>query len=279
MLMRSPNHNTETKVIIMAFFSKVGSLLRQTASKQIGYELSASRSSIYQATRCMSSSKVFVGGLSFNIDDTSLREVFKKYGYVAEARVILDRDTGRSRGFGFVTFNTEEEASFAIQALDGQDIHGRVVKVNYAIDRARGGGGGYGGGGGGYGGGGGGYGGGGGGYGGGANNYGSGGNYSSSYGGGNASYGGAGGNTFDSGNTGGISSGSENYGVAGGGGGSIDGNTNNQFGSAGNQFGSADNQFGSFDSNESGSLTGAPDGPMEGNGDGFDDSSDFAKRA
>ncbi|KAK4850144.1 hypothetical protein QYF36_004209 [Acer negundo] len=268
----------------MAFFSKVGSLLRQTASKQIGYELSASRSSIYQATRCMSSSKVFVGGLSYNTDETSLREVFEKYGCVVEARVILNRETGRSRGFGFVTYNSEEEASSAIQALDGQDIHGRVVKVNYAADRARGGGGygggGYGGGGGGYGGGGGGYGGGGyggggGGYGGGggANNYGSGGNYNSSYGGGNASYGGAGGNTFDSGNTGGFSSGSENYGVAGGGGG-IDGNTGAGFGGS-NQFGSADNQFGSFDSN----VTGAPDGPREGNGDGFDDSSDFAKRA
>ncbi|KAK2663373.1 hypothetical protein Ddye_001947 [Dipteronia dyeriana] len=268
----------------MAFFSKVGSLLRQTASKQIGYELSASRSSIYQATRCMSSNKVFVGGLSYNTDESSLRAAFEKYGYVSEVRVILDRENGKSRGFGFVTYNSQEEASMAIQAVDGKEIDGRRVKVDYAADKARGGGyggggygGGYGGGGGGYGGGGGGYGGGGGGYGGGTNNYGSGGNYSSSYGGGNASYGVAGGNTFDSGNTGGFSSGSENYGVAAAAGG-IDGNTEAGFGS-GNQFGSADNQFGSFDSNESGSLTGAPDGPMEGNTDGFDDSSDFAKRA
>ncbi|KAJ4713199.1 putative Glycine-rich RNA-binding protein [Melia azedarach] len=104
----------------MAFFSKVGSILRQTASRQIGGELSASRPSIYQAIRCMSSSKVFVGGLAYATDDQSLREAFSKYGYVAEARVIMDRDTGRSRGFGFVTYSSAEEASSAIQALDGQ---------------------------------------------------------------------------------------------------------------------------------------------------------------
>ncbi|KAH7550756.1 hypothetical protein ACOSP7_023691 [Xanthoceras sorbifolium] len=269
----------------MAFFSKVGSLLRQTASKQISSELSASRPSIYQAIRCMSSSKLFVGGLSYNTDDQSLREAFGKYGYVAEARVILDRETGRSRGFGFITYSSAEEASSAIQALDGQDLHGRRVRVNYATDRARGSGGygspgGYGGGGdGGYGGG----------YGGnaygapsgnyGGNSGGGGGNYGSSYGGGNASYGGAGnyssGNTFDSGNTGGFSSG-----VAGGDSG-IDGGVD---GNVGAGYGSG-NQFGSFDSNQSGSFPDSsqgysPDGPVEGNTrDDLDDAGDFAKRA
>ncbi|KAL5813379.1 hypothetical protein ACOSQ3_024139 [Xanthoceras sorbifolium] len=265
----------------MAFFSKVGSLLRQTASKQISSELSASRPSIYQAIRCMSSSKLFVGGLSYNTDDQSLREAFGKYGYVAEARVILDRETGRSRGFGFITYSSAEEASSAIQALDGQDLHGRRVRVNYATDRARGSGGygspgGYGGGGDG-------------GYGGnaygapsgnyGGNSGGGGGNYGSSYGGGNASYGGAGnyssGNTFDSGNTGGFSSG-----VAGGDSG-IDGGVD---GNVGAGYGSG-NQFGSFDSNQSGSFPDSsqgysPDGPVEGNTrDDLDDAGDFAKRA
>ncbi|KAG5406403.1 hypothetical protein IGI04_012522 [Brassica rapa subsp. trilocularis] len=120
--------------------------------------------------------------MEYGMNEDSLREAFSKYGEVVETRVILDRETGRSRGFGFVTFTSTEAASSAIQALDGQDLHGRIVKVNYAHDRTSGGGyggggGGYGGGGyggGGYGGGGGGYGGGGGGYGGGAGGYGSG---------------------------------------------------------------------------------------------------------
>ncbi|XP_010259990.1 PREDICTED: glycine-rich RNA-binding protein 3, mitochondrial [Nelumbo nucifera] len=211
----------------MAFLSKVGSLLKQTIGKQVNSELSASNPSIFQAIRCMSSSKLFVGGISYSTDDQSLREAFAAYGEVIEARVIVDRETGRSRGFGFVTYTSSEEASSAIQALDGQDLHGRRVKVNYATDRSGGfrsgggyGGGGYGGGGyggGGYGGGGSGGGGyGGGGYGGGG--YGGGG--SGGYGGGG--YGGdnfsSGGSSGGYGGSGGVSS-SGNYGVAGGSGG------------------------------------------------------------
>ncbi|KAM7483390.1 hypothetical protein LguiB_007973 [Lonicera macranthoides] len=225
----------------MAFFSKAGSILRQTVSKHINQEISASKPSLFQMIRCMSSSKVFVGGLAYATDDTSLREAFNKYGEVIEARVIVDRETGRSRGFGFITYATPEDASSAIQALDGQDLHGRMVRVNYATDRPRdsgfGGGGGYGGGGYGGGGGGGSYGGSGGNYGGGG--YGSGGggdSYASgnSYGSGsNASYGsetqtagygtGNGGetytseNSFGSGTGASYGSGRQNAGVAGGG--------------------------------------------------------------
>ncbi len=120
--------------------------------------------------------KLFVGSLSWNTTDDGLLEAFEPFGEVAEAKVITDRETGRSRGFGFVTFNEEDAATNAIEALDGTDLDGRTIKVNVAQDRrgprgggggGRGGGGGYGGGGGGYGGGGGGYGGGGGGRGGG----------------------------------------------------------------------------------------------------------------
>lgn len=68
----------------------------------------------------MQSSKLFIGGISYSTDDQSLREAFSKYGEVIEARVIVDRETGRSRGFGFVTYTSSEEASSAIQALDGQ---------------------------------------------------------------------------------------------------------------------------------------------------------------
>ncbi|KAG9151579.1 hypothetical protein Leryth_021899 [Lithospermum erythrorhizon] len=138
----------------MAFFGKAGNILRQVSQKHINQAIAGSKPSILQLIRCMSSSKVFVGGLAWSTDDTSLREAFSNYGDVAEARVIQDRETGRSRGFGFVTYASEEAASAAIQGLDGQELHGRRVRVNYANDRPRtfSGGGGYGGGGGGYGG-------------------------------------------------------------------------------------------------------------------------------
>ncbi|KAK3008671.1 hypothetical protein RJ639_014963 [Escallonia herrerae] len=130
----------------MAFFSKAGNILRQSVSKHINKEISASKPSLMQMIRCMSSSKVFVGGLSYNTDETGLRDAFTMYGEVYDARVIVDRETQRSRGFGFVTFATPEDASAAIQALDGKELHGRVVRVNYANDNSRpsfGGGGGY----------------------------------------------------------------------------------------------------------------------------------------
>ncbi|PKA53682.1 Glycine-rich RNA-binding protein 3, mitochondrial [Apostasia shenzhenica] len=95
----------------MAFANKIRSLLKQAVSV---------KPSIYQAVRCMSSSKLFVGGLSYNTDDQSLREAFSGYGEVVEARVIIDRETGRSRGFGFITFTSGEEASTAITAMDGK---------------------------------------------------------------------------------------------------------------------------------------------------------------
>jgi len=104
------------------------------------------------------SKKLFVGGLSWGTDDETLREGFEAYGNVLEAKVIMDRETGRSRGFGFVTFAEEADADAAISALDGQPFDGRNIRVNEAQDRPRGrggfrggrGGGGGGGGGGGY---------------------------------------------------------------------------------------------------------------------------------
>ncbi len=102
------------------------------------------------------SNKLFVGGLAWATTDDSLRESFAAYGEVVEARVILDRETGRSRGFGFVTFNSPEEAAAAREALDGQEVDGRRIRVDEAKAKGGGGGGGHrGGGGGGYGGGGG----------------------------------------------------------------------------------------------------------------------------
>ncbi|KAJ7188482.1 hypothetical protein C8R46DRAFT_1054834 [Mycena filopes] len=105
-------------------------------------------------------SKVYVGNLSWNTNDDSLKNAFSEFGNVVDSIVMKDRETGRSRGFGFVTFNSPQEAEAAINGLNEQDLDGRRVKVNLA--NARGAGGGGGGGGYGGGGGGGGYGGGGG---------------------------------------------------------------------------------------------------------------------
>ena len=86
--------------------------------------------------------KLFVGGLSFNTTDDGLREGFARFGEIAEAKVITDRDTGRSRGFGFVTFTDEAAAQSAIAEMNGTEFEGRNIKVNEAEDRGRGGGGG-----------------------------------------------------------------------------------------------------------------------------------------
>ena len=102
---------------------------------------------------------LYVGNLGYDVTDSSLEEMFSPHGTVESAKVINDRESGRSKGFGFVEMDTDAEAQAAITALDGQQHGGRALKVNEAKPRAprTGGGGGYGGGGrGGYGGGGGG---------------------------------------------------------------------------------------------------------------------------
>ncbi|MCB9743808.1 MAG: RNA-binding protein [Alphaproteobacteria bacterium] len=89
--------------------------------------------------------KLFVGGLAWAVDDDKLREAFEAYGTVTDAKVITDRETGRSRGFGFVTFETDESAADAVAQMDGQPIEGRNVRVNVAQPKGGGGGGGGGG--------------------------------------------------------------------------------------------------------------------------------------
>lgn len=91
--------------------------------------------------------KLFVGGLSWDTNDESLSNAFGQFGAVKEAKVILDRETGRSRGFGFVTMSEPEAAQTAMQELDGTSLDGRAIRVNEATDRRSGGGGGGGGGG------------------------------------------------------------------------------------------------------------------------------------
>jgi RNA recognition motif-containing protein len=97
--------------------------------------------------------KLYVGNLKYEIDTERLRTLFAQHGNVADAIVLSDRETGRSRGFGFVTMASEAEAKKAIEALNGFDLDGRALTVNEARERPegerRGGGGGYSGGGGG----------------------------------------------------------------------------------------------------------------------------------
>jgi RNA recognition motif-containing protein len=131
--------------------------------------------------------KLYVGNLSYNVTSSDLEQLFNQHGQVTSAQVINDRDTGRSKGFGFVEMASDEEAQAAIAAVNGQEHDGRSLTVNEARPKEdRGGGGGGGGGRGGYGGGGGG----------GRGGYGGGG------GGGRGGYGGGGGGRGDRGSRG-----------------------------------------------------------------------------
>jgi cold-inducible RNA-binding protein len=98
------------------------------------------------------SKKLFVGSLSWGVNDDSLWDAFSVHGEISEAVVISDRDTGRSRGFGFVTFEEDDAADKAVAALNGTELDGRTIRVDVAQakERSHGGGGGNRGGGGGW---------------------------------------------------------------------------------------------------------------------------------
>ena len=83
------------------------------------------------------SNKIFVGGLSWATDDQALQNAFEVHGNVTEAKVINDRETGRSRGFGFVTFADADAATAAIAAMNGSELDGRTIRVNLAEDKPR----------------------------------------------------------------------------------------------------------------------------------------------
>ena len=83
------------------------------------------------------SSNIYVGNLTFNTSSDDLERLFAEYGDVERAQVIADRDTGRSRGFGFVEMASDDAAKAAIEALDGKNVDGRDLTVNVAKERSR----------------------------------------------------------------------------------------------------------------------------------------------
>lgn len=90
----------------------------------------------------MDKNKLFVGSLPWSLNNDSLRELFSQYGEIVEVVVISDRDTGRSKGFGFITFKNEEDAQKALE-MDGKEVEGRKIVVNIAKPRENRSGGGF----------------------------------------------------------------------------------------------------------------------------------------
>ena len=97
-----------------------------------------------QGEKRVMSKKLFVGSLSWDTNDEGLRNAFGTHGTISEAVVVSDRDTGRSRGFGFVTFEDDEAADKAVAALNGTELDGRTIKVDVAQAKQRSNGGGRG---------------------------------------------------------------------------------------------------------------------------------------
>ena len=93
------------------------------------------KGSSYRTSQNMSNNKLFVGNLSFDTTENNLQDTFAAHGTVQEVNLLMDRETGRPRGFGFVTMSTSEEAQAAIDALNGQTIEGRALTVNAAKPR------------------------------------------------------------------------------------------------------------------------------------------------
>ena len=81
--------------------------------------------------------KLYVGNLSYAIRDDDLNQQFAEFGTLVSAKVMMDRDTGRSKGFGFVEMGSDSEAQAAIAAMNGRDLDGRQIKVNEAEDKPR----------------------------------------------------------------------------------------------------------------------------------------------
>jgi len=125
----------------MAYFGKLGGLLRQNVAKSMLMKTGGAAAAVpalLVLQRGMASSKLFIGGLAWGTDENTLRDAFSSFGNVTEVKIIIDRDTGRSRGFGFVSFTSESEAEVALQEMDGRELAGRLIRVDYATERTPG---------------------------------------------------------------------------------------------------------------------------------------------
>jgi RNA recognition motif-containing protein len=100
---------------------------------------------VFVSRRFNVAKKLYVGNLSYNTSDSDLQRLFEEFGTVDSAQVISDRETGRSKGFGFVEMGSDQEAQAAISALNGKEVDGRALTVNEAKPREERGGGGRGG--------------------------------------------------------------------------------------------------------------------------------------
>ncbi|XP_078171417.1 glycine-rich RNA-binding protein 4, mitochondrial-like [Carex rostrata] len=85
-----------------------------------------------------SNSKLFIAGLSWSVDDRSLLDAFSSFGEVTEVKIMYDKNSGRSRGFGFVHFSNEEDAKYAKNVMNGKVLLGRPLRISYCLERVRG---------------------------------------------------------------------------------------------------------------------------------------------
>lgn len=99
----------------------------------------ASSSSAPSSSPSAPNNKLFVAGLSWSMDERSLKDAFSSFGEVTEVRIMYDKDSGRSRGFGFVNFTNENDAQCAKDAMDGKALLGRPLRISFALDKVRGG--------------------------------------------------------------------------------------------------------------------------------------------
>jgi len=97
--------------------------------------------SSFNRTFFQMSTKLFVGGVSWDTNDDGLRDAFSQFGEIESVRILTDRETGRSRGFGFVEYQTAEAAEAALKAMDGAELDGRILRVDFAAEKPEGGGG------------------------------------------------------------------------------------------------------------------------------------------